>query len=286
MRNLRRNPGRVAFTLVDLLVVFAIIAVLIGLLLPAVQKVREAAIRTDSRNRLRQLGLATHNFATAQDGLLPNVDGQPPARYKSVFYALLPFLEQNGASEDGSLPATVRLLLSPADPSLSAFPRGEGNCSYAANAMLFQPGAKLSSSVPDGTSNTAAFAEHYARCGPTTWFMWSQLRSSCHDNKGKRIQCIDSPYHRATFADSMYDDVIPMTSGAPPVSVGSVPGVTFQVRPLPKNCNYRLPQTPHTGGMLAAMADGSTRIINAGVTPSTFWSAVTPAGGEVLGNDW
>ncbi len=285
MMNLQRHPSRVAFTLVELLVVIAIIAILIGLLLPAVQKAREAAIRSDSMNRLRQIGLATHNFASTQEGLLPNVDGKPPTPMKSVFAALLPFLEQPGSATDGD-PSTIRLLISPADPSLSAFPQEEGNCSYAANAMLFQPGTKLSGSISDGTSNTVAFTEHYSRCGSTASFMWSQLWSICYDNSGKRIQCVNSPNHRATFADSVYDDVLPVTAGTPPVSVGSVLGVTFQVRPLPKDCNYRLPQTPHTGGMLAVMADGSTRIINAGVSPSTFWSAVTPAGGEVLGSDW
>jgi hypothetical protein len=90
--------------------------------------------------------------------------------------------------------------------------------------------------------------------------------------------------------------VYPITSGSPAVTGPSVPGVTFQLRPLavqrsPSDppvtgeCDPKQPQTPHAGGMIVGLADGSTRVVRAGIAPEVFWALTTPAGGEVVG-DW
>ena len=101
LRSTMRKPAatdRRAFTLIELLVVIAIIAILVALLLPAVQQSREAARRTTCKNNMKQLGLAVHNFCDVYNKLPPS-DVRISGIHKSWVVYLLPYLEQNAIAQ-------------------------------------------------------------------------------------------------------------------------------------------------------------------------------------------
>src|SRR5581483_8452489 len=114
-----RSSVRRGFTLIELLVVIAIIAILIGLLLPAVQKVREAAARTQSQNNLKQIALAMRSFESAYE-ITPPMFGQVKGSgvSGSIYYHLLPHLEQSGLYDlgpDAARSYPLKVLRHPAD---------------------------------------------------------------------------------------------------------------------------------------------------------------------------
>src|SRR5205814_180577 len=146
-----RSHHRQAFTLIELLVVIAIIAILIALLVPAVQKVREAAARTQCTNNMKQMALAMHAYQDATKMLPPSMqyDGQC---WGGFFYNLLPYIEQNslyrnmkgtGAMwNNGTYYTTggiVNVYMCPSDATINNGLNGAGwaATSYAPNYLMF-----------------------------------------------------------------------------------------------------------------------------------------------------
>ncbi|VTR96219.1 Uncharacterized protein OS=Blastopirellula marina DSM 3645 GN=DSM3645_19223 PE=4 SV=1: N_methyl_2: SBP_bac_10 [Gemmata massiliana] len=296
---------RSGFTLIEVIVVIAIIAILIGLLLPAVQKVRQAASRMREGNKLRQFALACHSFADAHDGQLPNAQAVAPSTGESLFQSLFPYLEMGDFGTPptalGGPPWRPSQVRSEVDPSFSTShgvpsttlggfggdTEPAGDTSYAFNQQVFRRGATLTASLPDGTSQTIAITTHYARCGRTP-FTWWMSNPTCYTfvppSGGQQVPCWtlpDVPSHANTFADDTMADAVP-----PGVSKrGELTVKTFQVLPQLMDCDYRVPQALFPSGLLVALADGSVRMVQVNIETVTFWGTVSPAGGEVLG-DW
>ncbi len=169
------STRRAGFTLIELLVVIAIIAVLIGLLLPAVQKVREAANRMKCSNNLRQIGLALHNYEST-NGCFPTSGEGPNTTNQfstfdtvSTFAAILPYIEQDNVARmmdptyryndsrfpNNQLAAKTKIgtLLCPSNGFYKDDPQGYGECDYMPIAYtdIVPQGDPLRSGYPPGT---------------------------------------------------------------------------------------------------------------------------------------
>ena len=286
---------RIAFTLIELLVVIAIIAILIGLLLPAVQKVREAAARMQCTNNLKQMSLATIGCADTNNGDIPPGIGLYPSLRPAAgngdggnMFHILPYIEQDnlykattctdgGADRNNYLQTygwtklgdrKVKAYICPSDYTMKN-ENWTSFSSYGANGQLFRQGygawggqyASFPRSIGDGTSNTVMYTERLARCDTGThkenlWGDWGPLLAS--------DQYSDNVTGPHSFA-----------SQVKPKVVGDSRGM----------CTSEIASTPHDS-LLVGMSDGSVRSVRGSINNNTWWASLTPAAGEVLGNDW
>jgi competence protein ComGC len=291
--------SRRALTILELIVVVAILAILVGLLLPAIQKARATAARLQCMNQLRQIILAVHNFASDRGGRLPAMNIQSPyTEDGAVLVSILEYIDKGelvqfkipGVISQGPILPRYRpkLYNCPSDPSYAFYPttilREGGDTSYAVNMKAFEGLPHLAKTFPDGTSTTIAFGEHYARCSIHDDFLYDfggiMVTFPPDARKNRPVK------RRATFADQELGDVYPVTQGDPPMTFGSALGKTFQVAPNPQDCDGTILQSPHPGGMVTAMMDGSVRTVSSSILPTVFWAAVTRDGGEILSSDW
>lgn len=267
------SRSRRGFTLIELLVVIAIIAVLMALLIPAVQKVRDAAARTETLNGLKQIALATHTFHDSARHL-PSAYGTEGSYTASIFIHLLPYVEQKGLYEDQAkwLTSPVKTYQSSLDSSTGNM---NGKTSFAANIRVFSnDGADtpLGVAVPvqqfmpcnipitaisDGTSNTIAFTTRFARCNAAD----TLFREAPNTTNG--------PFFGAG------------THEKPAAKINAV-DLAFQIEPRGTLCNNAESIYGHafsTTGLLIATADGGSKIISTGIAPDMFQKAIKPNDG-------
>jgi prepilin-type N-terminal cleavage/methylation domain-containing protein/prepilin-type processing-associated H-X9-DG protein len=278
-----RRPGRGAFTLIELLVVIAIIAILIGLLLPAVQKVREAAARMKCSNNLKQLALAAHNYHDS-NGNFPSSDPQAPGILSftftynpDLFVKLMAYFEQDNlyrAYTATARPsadvkrALVPIMLCPSDatqPTYVYFGTEYAISSYGGNAgtgptasfnsingMFFGQSKVRITDVTDGTSNTFLFGERYHK-----------------DRGGYAIE----PWGRWIYPSDRRD--VLMTTGAP---------LNYDTADPPNSTTQRLAAfgSGHSGGANFAFVDGSVHFVSRSIDLTTYQSLSTRNGGEVI----
>ncbi len=305
--------ARRGFTLIELLVVIAIIAILIALLVPAVQKVREAAARTQCANNAKQVGLALHNChdvfkqfppICGNNGDASVTSGAFKGRYGSFCFFLLPDLEHaavgkmidNGINTTAGTPEhiPIRIYTCPSDYSGNGdgtFNNNYGTWAignYSANYQLFgkpldgtwEGNPRMPASIPDGTSNTIACAERLGLCGS---------RNNDGNDPGNYTYqgngsiwawaASDGWAWSSTFA---YADLysnranwnqLPQFAPAPVNGPGAV-------------CDPSRASSPHATGMQILLADGSVRTITDGISLATWGALQTPGSGDTHGSDW
>ena len=311
-----RMMVRRGFTLVELLVVIAIIGILIALLLPAVQAAREAARRTQSKNNLKQIGLAIHELHD-RFTITPPMYGTYPADANSgpigtVFYHMLPSLELSNLYDLGPDVArshAISVLRAPADisygsgtytltnsvpPWADATNNVWGLSSYAANWQVFGDDGTRFGDIQDGLSNTILFNEKYAvssrpagvpKVGANLWGygVYPPTRPYDYSVSLPATHLYANGYWARSGFVNRGGPVPTAWTGSAPWKCRCMLKPEFNV--LPTNAHPLKSQSFAAPVIHMVMADGSVRPVGASVSDPAWSSGETPRDQETIHPD-
>lgn len=295
--NLAYADRRQAFTLLELLIVLAILAVLMGLILPAVQKARDAAARVSCANNLHQIGLAAHQYHDTMGSFPPGMRSyalkNPLHPLSSWLTALLPYVEQGNlwnatvtAYQQSRSPfknpphvglaTVVPIFDCPADPrsrqvqfaprdkfhvALTSYLGVEGQDLYSRDGVLFRDSTIRFADITDGSSNTLLAGERPASADLQFgwWYAGAGQRFS---GSGEMVLGVREP------------NLMPVTKGSCP------PGIySFAPGRLDNQCDMFHFWSPHLGGTFFLFADGSAHFLSYAAAP-LLPALASRAGGE------
>jgi len=300
---------RRGFTLVELLVVIAIIGILVALLLPAVQAARESARRSECTNHLKQFGVAVHNYAAARKSLPMSEGYSDQGRNGSGWImAVLPFMEQQPlydqfqpylkgsmwkSSVEGSiLDTNCRAALKTSPPDFRCPSDADSPLTSTTQYQIGMKGPyEVAVTSYKGVAGTGIACRLTEKCDGVFWcsiFLKPTRFAMITDGTSHTLMIgEDMPsqnYHSAAYyGNGDYCSAVPLfleeLSGANAVAMFNV----IYAPPKPDRWKEVMTfRSPHPGGVLFCMADGSVQFLNNSIASNVYKALSTKAGAEIV----